>query len=141
MSTSDHSGHDDHPSDRISAYLDGELPAAEATAVARHVQGCSACQAELDGANRIRQMLRQLQPPDVPLGMVERILIRPRRRVLPIAWAASAAAAIVLGVIAAGTTNSPPPTMARLVEVHASATGRDPVNGLAPVAVPVKLAP
>ncbi len=130
-----------HPSDRLSAYLDGELLAGDAAAVAHHVQGCPPCQAELDRTNQIRQLLRQLSPPDVPFGMVERLLIRPRRRVLPVAWAASAAAAIALGVIAAGTTTSRPPTVARLVEVHATSTGRDPVSGLAPIAVPVSFAP
>lgn len=130
-----------HPSDRLSAYLDGELSPGEAAAVAHHVQGCPPCQAELDGANRVRQLLRELRTPEVPFGMVERLIIRPRRRVLPVAWAASAAAAIALGVIATGTTTSRPPTIARLVEVHATSTGRDPVSGLAPVAVPVSFAP
>jgi predicted anti-sigma-YlaC factor YlaD len=130
-----------HPRDRLSAYLDGELPPVEATAVAQHVRGCADCQAELDGANQVRQLLRQLQPPQVPFGLVERLLMRPRRRVLPVAWAASAAAAIALGVIAAGTTSSRPPTVAHLVQVNATSTGRDPVSGLAPVAVPVSFGP
>ena len=130
-----------HPSDRLSAYLDGELPAGEAATVAQHVQGCPACQAELDQTDQVRQLLHQLSPPAAPFGMVERMLIRPRRRVLPVAWAASAAAAIALGVIAAGTTTSQPPTVARMVEVHATSTGRDPVSGLAPIVVPVSFAP
>jgi anti-sigma factor (TIGR02949 family) len=130
-----------HPTDKLSAYLDGELPPDDATAVAQHLQDCPDCQAELDALHRVRQLLRQLGPPAVPFGLVETLLIRPRRRVLPVAWAASAAAAIALGALAAGTTTSRPPTVARLVQVHATSTGPDPVSGLAPVAVPVSFAP
>ena len=130
-----------HPSDRLSAYLDGELPAGETAAIEHHLQGCPACRAELDATAQMRQLLRQLASPVAPFGMVERLLIRPRRRVLPIAWAASAAAAVALGLIAAGTTTSTPPAVTKLVQVHATATGQDPVSGLAPIAVPVSFAP
>jgi anti-sigma factor RsiW len=130
-----------HPTDRLSAYLDGELSAGDAAAVEEHLRTCPACRAELDALSRVRQLLRHLPPPEPPSGLVELLLIRPRQRVLPVAWAASAAAAIVLGALAAGTTTAPAPNMARMVEVHATSTGRDPVSGLAPIAVPVSFAP
>jgi predicted anti-sigma-YlaC factor YlaD len=125
----------------LSAYLDGELSSGDAAALEHHLQGCPNCRAELTALGRIRQLLRHLPPPDPPIGLVELLLIRPRRRVLPVAWAASAAAAIALGALAAGTTTSRPPTVAHLVQVHATSTGRDPVSGLAPVAVPVSFGP
>jgi anti-sigma factor RsiW len=130
-----------HPTDRLSAYLDGELSPGDAAALEHHLQRCLACRAELDETGHVRQLLRALTRPEPPFRFVENLLIRPRRRVLPLAWAASAAAAIALGFLAAGTTQSPPPTVDRLVQVHATSTGRDPVSGLAPVAVPVSFAP
>src|SRR5271165_758880 len=39
--------------DKIDAYLDGELPAAEARALGEHLRGCSACAAE--SLSRVQQ--------------------------------------------------------------------------------------
>jgi anti-sigma factor RsiW len=42
-----------HWTEKLDAYLDGELPAGEARAVAEHLRGCAACAA--DGLRRVQQ--------------------------------------------------------------------------------------
>ena len=43
---------------RLGAYLDGELDAAERTAVAAHLKGCAACAASLDRLRAVRTAVR-----------------------------------------------------------------------------------
>ena len=43
----------DHWTEKLDAYLDGELPAAEARAVGEHLRGCATCAAE--GLRRVQQ--------------------------------------------------------------------------------------
>ena len=45
---------------RLSAYLDGELPAGRARAVERHLAGCAACAARLEGLRRAQAALRAI---------------------------------------------------------------------------------
>lgn len=49
-----------HPGDLLSAWLDGELPPADAAAVAAHVEVCPACAAERDEVDGARAALRGL---------------------------------------------------------------------------------
>src|SRR4030095_5011266 len=44
----------------LEAYLDGDLPAAEASRVREHLERCPACAAELELAGRIQRELRSL---------------------------------------------------------------------------------
>ncbi len=63
--------------DRLSAYLDGELPAADVRALEEHVEGCPSCRAELDGLAAVVGTLRRLErqaPPPVLAGQVTRRL-------------------------------------------------------------------
>ena len=43
---------------RLGAYLDGELPEAEAAAIAAHLKGCAACAASLDRLRAVRAAVR-----------------------------------------------------------------------------------
>ena len=54
----------------------GALDAAEQQRVQRHLQSCSACQAELDSWREITAALRRLPTPQPPAGLVERTRIR-----------------------------------------------------------------
>ncbi|MGH8937079.1 MAG: zf-HC2 domain-containing protein [Acidimicrobiia bacterium] len=104
---------------RISAALDGELPAAEGTALDLHLEGCAACTTHLERLNRLRQEVRYESLGEVP-DVTERVLsaIRPRPRAayrfrrLP--WrlapvAASFLAGLLVGVILAGAGVEGPP--------------------------------
>ena len=127
-----------HPGDLLSAYLDGELAPDESAHLEAHLAGCGACRGELEATAGTRSLLRRLPELDPPPGLVARALARPRKRVLPVAWAAAAAAAVALGFVSAGGPEQPaPPTVDRLVQAHAASTGNDPVSGLTPIAVPV----
>jgi len=45
--------------ENLSAYLDAELPAEEATAIRRHLEDCAACRRELDALARTRRTLAE----------------------------------------------------------------------------------
>jgi len=61
-----------HPTDwerqreQLSAYLDGELSAAEHAALERHLPGCAECRAELVELRRVRALLGALPTPALP---------------------------------------------------------------------------
>jgi anti-sigma factor RsiW len=132
----------EHPGDLLSAYLDGELSAGEQAAVADHLAGCPWCREELAATTWPRGLLRRLPEPSVPAGLIERTLIHPRRRAMPLAWTAAAAAVLALSLVASGSPGQgPPPGADRLVQAHAASTGADPVSGLAPAAVPASFSP
>jgi negative regulator of sigma E activity len=65
--------------DRLSEYLDGELPADEASAVEAHLRGCQACAAVMDDLNRVVMRAQAAaaseRPPraDLWAGIAERI--------------------------------------------------------------------
>jgi anti-sigma factor RsiW len=127
----------EHPGDLLSAYVDGELSPGDTAAVEGHLVGCPACRDELEATRWTRQVMRGLPQLDLPFGVVERALARERAKVLPMAWAAAAAAAVALAFLAlGGPQTAAPPTVDRMVQVHAASTGGDPLSGLAPVAVP-----
>lgn len=72
--------------DRLSAYLDGELAAAEERAVEGHLATCPACRAELAGLRSVVGRLRDLQraTPPAALGaaVARRVALEPRPRTL-----------------------------------------------------------
>src|SRR4051794_40332120 len=47
---------------RLRAYLDGELPALERAALAAHLAGCAACQAQLGRQRNLAGRIRSLLP-------------------------------------------------------------------------------
>ncbi|HEX6122642.1 MAG TPA: zf-HC2 domain-containing protein [Ktedonobacterales bacterium] len=52
--------------ERLSAWLDGALPAEERAALEAHLATCAACQRELDGLRQVRALLRALPDPTPP---------------------------------------------------------------------------
>lgn len=122
-----------HERERLSAYLDGELPAGEHALVEAHLEACSECAtllAELEAADRAAAAL----PVEAPDGyfdgfagrVAERIeartaATRPRR--LP-AWTLAAAAALLLGVVT-------PLTLRQLRPEPAAAPVAKPAGSLA----------
>lgn len=63
-----------HPDDRLSALLDGELPAAEAARVQAHVIACADCSAELAAVRDARAAVRSLPAVEPPAGFLEALL-------------------------------------------------------------------
>ena len=60
-----------HPGELLSAWLDGELAAAEAAVVASHVEACAVCAAERDEVEAGRAAVRGLPFLDPPAGVLE----------------------------------------------------------------------
>jgi hypothetical protein len=97
---------------RLSALLDGALPAAEAARAAAHLGGCPVCRAALDDLRTTVTMVRGVEAVGAPEGFADRVRARleaaPRPRagrpwdgLLPafprvrVSWASAAAAAAV----------------------------------------------
>lgn len=59
--------------DKLSAYLDGELPAEQAAAVARHLRECRSCARQLARLQSLDEAVRELGPAQVPAGFAERV--------------------------------------------------------------------
>lgn len=107
----------------LSAWLDGQLSAAEEGAVARHLSGCPRCWAEADDLRRIRTMIRGVPPRRAPEdvrfvlagavtpGPVARSPLAPGRRTGLVAAGAAATAtmAAVLGSVAIAIGGEPAP--------------------------------
>jgi hypothetical protein len=97
-----------HVTERLSAYMDGELDAPERETVAAHLRACAACVRHLEELRAVDTAAREL-PLAVPDGYFEtfrgslrarlqQARPRPRRRAPPV-WALAAAAAVVLALI------------------------------------------
>ena len=103
-----------HERERLSAYLDGELPVAERAEVAAHLATCSQCRSVLAEMEALDKRAREL-PLDAPPGYFDTLPGRVRdrieglsptrrtapartRRTLP-TWTWAAAAALILGVV------------------------------------------
>jgi anti-sigma factor RsiW len=91
-----------HVEDRIQAWLDGELTAAEARSVEAHVESCERCARAADASRRVMRAIDSLEQarPLAPMWpRVERSLHRgPGLRFDP-PFAAATAAALVAGVM------------------------------------------
>ncbi|MCC6489610.1 MAG: zf-HC2 domain-containing protein [Candidatus Hydrogenedentes bacterium] len=89
----------------LSAYLDGELPAAERRAVEAHLKTCPDCAAALKDLERVRTMLlTQAIPMGLHVPVVERIRKEELRRttgVRRLVWAIAAMLLIALAATAA----------------------------------------
>jgi putative zinc finger protein len=93
-----------HPGELLSAFLDGELSAADQAAVEGHLRECAACAQELEELAAVDACARELPVP-APAGYFEELPGRVRARVRrPVrvprlaVWAAAAAAAAVMAV-------------------------------------------
>jgi Putative zinc-finger len=94
-----------HPGDRLSAFLDGELSAAERAEMQGHLRECPACTRELEELGAVDAFAREL-PVEAPAGYFEELPGRVRARVRRPAraprmalWAVAAAAAVMAVVV------------------------------------------
>jgi anti-sigma factor RsiW len=121
--------------DRISAFLDDELPEELASRVTHHLAACGACRAELDALRHTRDALRRLSAVTAPAPLLQPSaaavparLGRVTRRLV----AASTGLAVVFGVAAlaylAGAEGGEvvPPVDLFLTD-HVARTGGGPV--------------
>jgi hypothetical protein len=94
-----------HPGERLSAFLDGELPVSERAEVEGHLRECAACARELEELAAVDALAREL-PVMAPPGYFEalparvRTRVRRRPRAAPLALWAAAAAAVLVAVVA-----------------------------------------
>jgi hypothetical protein len=65
---------DRHPTELLSAYLDGEVTTAERIQVERHLDQCEGCRALLGDFRTMASAAAQEPPPPVPAGMASRIV-------------------------------------------------------------------
>ena len=141
-------GHE-HLGDLLSGLLDRELTVEEELAARQHLDDCRACAIELENVRLARSWVRALPAVDPPIGFFDglvfdlgrRSLEHPslRRRIGVAAFAASAAAALVLVGLTPPRDTPVSPSVARLVEAHATGASvdGDPLSRLAPLGVPV----
>lgn len=98
-----------HPSELISAYLDGELIGTEQQKLLTHLSGCGRCSVELEEMQQVRSAVRSLPVIELPDGLIpeadaEIIPLRHNRGL----WVGTAAAVVAL-VIAVAALVTPPP--------------------------------
>ncbi len=68
--------------EELSAYLDGELPQAEAGRIEQALKADPSLAAELESLRSVRQLLRQLPREKAPAGMAEKVIARAERAAL-----------------------------------------------------------
>ena len=87
--------------ERVTGFVDGELPAAEAAALAAHLETCPTCRAQAEGERALRARLAGLAAPDLPEGLAARVREASRAGQRPAVtlarWALPVAAMLVLG--------------------------------------------
>ena len=104
-----------HQGDRLSAFLDGELPSNERQLVTAHLLVCPRCRADLQELDRARIAIRSLpgvEPPE--FVAFRREVAAARRRIRLNRWAvvtASVAAALILLAGLAQQQQTPEPTI------------------------------
>lgn len=128
-----------HPSELISAYLDGELYGPELARLSNHLSGCGRCAAELEQIQQVRAAVRSLPVLELPGGTVpeaDRVVVPMRRN--KGMWA-GVAAAVVASVIAIAAIVTPDPGQLSVNELNSRFGARaslDPAFGPAKIVVP-----
>lgn len=128
-----------HPSEMISAYLDGELSRPEVAQLLEHMSSCGKCAADLEALQRVRTSVRSLPLIELPPGLIgdaEREVVPLRRNR---GFWMGAAAAVVIAVIAIAALITPAPSSLSVEDLNSRFGARvslDPAFGPAKVAVP-----
>ena len=65
--------------ERVTGFVDGELPAEQAAELAAHLETCAACRAQADAERALRARLRTLPVPELPPGLEARVRQARRR--------------------------------------------------------------
>lgn len=128
-----------HPSELISAYLDGELHGKELDEFTRHVASCGRCAAEMEDIQGVRTAVRSLPVLELPVGVVPEAdpVVVPLRRNR--GFITGVAAAVVIAVIAVAALITPPPSSVSVEELNSRFGARaslDPAFGPAKVVLP-----
>jgi hypothetical protein len=122
-----------HLDDLISAYVDGQLSAAERAVVDTHLASCPGCRAELAATEQAKAWVTQLPPVEPPFGFYERMLHdgtvpsgrRPRWVMRLGAVSLAATASVWFGIVGFGSldANRPGgmPPLGSLFNLHAEA--------------------
>ena len=128
-----------HPSELISAYLDGELDRSEKTQLIDHLSSCGRCSAEMEDLQEVRAAVRALPVLDLPIGLVPEAdpLVIPLRQNRGV-WVGAAAAVIALVITIAALVTPPPASMSvdDLSSRFGARVSLDPAFGPAKVVVP-----
>ena len=127
-----------HPTEQISAYLDGELHGEELTQLMSHLPRCGRCSAELEQMQFVRTAVRSLPVLELPEGLLTETddVVVPLRRHKGM-WA-GVAAAVVVAAIALAAIVTPPPDEVSLQQLNSMVGARstlDPAFGPAKVSV------
>lgn len=128
-----------HPSELISAYLDGELHGSELNRLSDHLGACGKCSAELERLQQVRTAVRSLPVLELPVGIVPEAdpVVVPLRKNKGM-WA-GVAAAVVAAVIAVAALVTPEPESWGVDDLNSRFGARaslDPAFGPAKVVVP-----
>lgn len=130
-----------HPSELISAYLDGEIHESELRDLVDHLGGCGRCSAELEEMQRVRAAVRSLPvlelPEDITPGADTGVVPLHRNKGI---WV-GAAAAVVAVVIAVAALLTPPPGTISVDDLNSHFGARvslDPAFGPAKIVVPLE---
>jgi len=132
-----------HPSELISAFLDGELHGSELAQLIDHLSGCGKCSADMEQMQRVRSAIRSLPVLELPRGIVPEAdtEVVPLRRNKGL-WA-GVAAAVVIAVIAVAALVTPPPGAVSLDDLNSRFGARaslDPAFSPAKVVIPAGVA-
>ncbi|GMQ86766.1 MAG: hypothetical protein BMS9Abin07_2361 [Acidimicrobiia bacterium] len=129
---------DGHLGEQLSAYLDGELSAAEQREVSDHVINCADCRAQLHDLDRARIAVRSL--PGVETGQFDKIPVFPRSRRRRAVAAGSigiaAAVAVILG-LAFGGQQQPSISLDDLTTFHIARASAEPGFAIFPSGIEV----
>lgn len=125
-----------HPTEQISAYLDGELHGPELTQLMDHLSRCGKCSGELEQMQFVRSAVRSLPVLELPAGLVSEAdpVVLPLRRHKGM-WAGVAAAAVVAAITLAAIV-TPPTNETSLQQLNSMVGARstlDPAFGPAKV--------
>jgi anti-sigma factor RsiW len=131
-----------HPSELMSAYLDGELHGAELNELLAHLASCGKCTAEMEEIQQVRTAVRSLPVLDLPAGVVPEAdpVVVPLSRNKGL-WA-GVAAAVLIAVIAVAALVTPPPGSVSVDDLNSRFGARaslDPAFGPAKVVLPAQV--
>jgi anti-sigma factor RsiW len=128
-----------HPSELISAYLDGELHGDELDRLLDHLNGCGRCVIEMEETQQVRAAVRSLPVLELPRGLVpdaDRVVVPLHRNRGVWVGAAAAVVAVVITVAALVTPSPTPVTVEDLSSRFGARVSLDPAFGPAKVVVP-----
>jgi anti-sigma factor RsiW len=128
-----------HPSQLISAYLDGELSRAEIEQLLIHLDGCGRCAAEIQDMQVVRSAVRSLPLLELPAGLIPEtdadVVALHRNRGF-LVGAAAAVVALIIAIAAIVTPSAATVSLEELNSRYGARASLDPAFGPAKVVVP-----